>query len=149
MVQNKREHEIIRHTIWLGTCHIQRPLRLQPRSLDDFAQFKPTLSASDAALIHGLGRVAQLDLFSLQRARELSRAPLGARATINGLLSVSNTTLFTTLEIHPESGDLTVVYNPWQSGDSEITLSVTDPAGNVTETAITTTRSSPPAHRSP
>ena len=55
------------------------------------------------------------------------------------LIEVSRPELFNTLAIDPGSGDLTVVYNPWQSGASEVTLAATDSAGNVTESTITFT----------
>jgi len=52
------------------------------------------------------------------------------------IVSVSNNDLFRTLEIDEATGDLTVIYNPWQSGSSEVTVSVTDGAGNGTEHTI-------------
>jgi outer membrane protein assembly factor BamB len=55
------------------------------------------------------------------------------------IVSVSRPEVFRTLEIAPQSGDLTVIYNPWQSGTSDVTLSVSDSAGNVTEHTITFT----------
>jgi len=53
------------------------------------------------------------------------------------IVSVSNNEIFRTLEIDADTGDLTVIYNPWQSGTSEVTVSATDPAGNITEHTIT------------
>jgi len=47
--------------------------------------------------------------------------------------------IFKTLEIDIQTGNLTVIYNPWESGSSDVTLSVTDTAGNVTGTTITFT----------
>ncbi|HSP43913.1 MAG TPA: PQQ-binding-like beta-propeller repeat protein [Luteolibacter sp.] len=55
------------------------------------------------------------------------------------IVSVSRPEVFRTLEIQPQSGDLTVIYNPWESGSSDVTVSVTDSAGNVTEHTITFT----------
>jgi outer membrane protein assembly factor BamB len=53
--------------------------------------------------------------------------------------NISRPEVFRTLEIHPQSGDLTVIYNPWESGSSDVVVSITDPAGNVTEHTITFT----------
>ncbi len=55
------------------------------------------------------------------------------------IVSVSRPEVFRTLEIQPQSGDLTVIYNPWESGSSDVTVSVTDSAGNVTGHTITFT----------
>ena len=62
------------------------------------------------------------------------------------ILSVTRPEIFRTLELQPESGDLTVIYNPWESGSSDVLISITDSAGNVTETTITFTV---PAHPDP
>jgi len=53
------------------------------------------------------------------------------------IISVSNHDIFRTLEIDADTGDLTVICNPWQSGSSEVTVSMTDFAGNTTEHTIT------------
>jgi len=53
------------------------------------------------------------------------------------IVSVSNNEIFRTLEINADTGDLTVIYNPWQSGTSDVTVSMTDSAGNTTEHTIT------------
>jgi len=53
------------------------------------------------------------------------------------IVSVSNNDIFRTLEIDADTGDLTVIYNPWQSGSSEVAVSMTDSAGNTTEHTIT------------
>jgi DNA-binding beta-propeller fold protein YncE len=53
--------------------------------------------------------------------------------------SVSRPELFRTLEIDATGGDLTVIYNPWQSGTAEVTLAVKDPAGNLAEQSLTFT----------
>lgn len=50
--------------------------------------------------------------------------------------SNSNPTLFRSLEISPESGDLSVIYNPWISGDSDVVITLTDSAGNVIRQSI-------------
>ncbi len=62
------------------------------------------------------------------------------------IVSVSRPEIFRSLEIDPETGDITVVYNPWESGDSDVTVAAADPVGNVTETTITF---SVPPHRLP
>lgn len=49
---------------------------------------------------------------------------------------VTRPEIFNALEVDPASGRLSVTYNPWQAGDSEVTVSVTDLAGNVTESVI-------------
>ena len=53
------------------------------------------------------------------------------------IVSVSRPEVFRTLEIHPQSGDLTVIYNPWESGSTDVVVSITDPVGNVTGHTIT------------
>ncbi|MFC7338216.1 hypothetical protein ACFQY0_13560 [Haloferula chungangensis] len=55
------------------------------------------------------------------------------------IISNSRPEIFRSLEISAENGDLTVIYNPWESGSSEVTISAEDTAGNVTETTITFT----------
>jgi outer membrane protein assembly factor BamB len=55
------------------------------------------------------------------------------------IASVSRPEVFRTLQINAQSGDLTVIYNPWESGSSDVVVSLTDPAGNVTEHTITFT----------
>lgn len=55
------------------------------------------------------------------------------------IVSVTRPEIFRTLDLDPDTGDLTVVYNPWQSGSSDVTISITDSAGNVTENTITFT----------
>lgn len=51
--------------------------------------------------------------------------------------SVSNPSLFQSIEIDPVSGDLSVTYNSWQSGESVVVAAVTDSAGNTARSAIT------------
>ncbi|MDA1005282.1 MAG: PQQ-binding-like beta-propeller repeat protein [Verrucomicrobia bacterium] len=62
------------------------------------------------------------------------------------IVANSRPELFATIEIDPQSGDLTVGYNPWQSGASDVTLAAIDSVGNVTQTTITFTV---PAHSDP
>ena len=52
------------------------------------------------------------------------------------ITAVSRPELFRTLSIHPQTGDLTVVYNPWQQGSSSVSVGATDPAGNLIESTI-------------
>ncbi|MCW1886913.1 PQQ-binding-like beta-propeller repeat protein [Luteolibacter flavescens] len=50
--------------------------------------------------------------------------------------SVSNPGLFRSIEINATSGDLSVEYNPWTSGESEVVITATDTAGNVARQTI-------------
>ncbi len=51
--------------------------------------------------------------------------------------AVSRPGVFRTLEIDAQSGDLTVIYNPWESGGSDVTFAVEDSAGNITRHTTT------------
>lgn len=62
------------------------------------------------------------------------------------ITSVSRPEIFRKLELHPTSGDLEVIYNPWQSGTSTVGIATTDATGNRSETTLTFTV---PAHPAP
>ncbi|BCX46949.1 integrin alphabeta-propellor repeat protein [Haloferula helveola] len=65
--------------------------------------------------------------------------PDPADALVWAIVDVTRPEIFNTLAIDPGSGDLTVIYNPWESGSSDVTVSASDPVGNVTESTITFT----------
>ncbi|MGB6223568.1 PQQ-binding-like beta-propeller repeat protein [Haloferula sp.] len=55
------------------------------------------------------------------------------------IVSISRPEIFRGIEIGADTGDLSIIYNPWQSGSSEVVVSMTDSAGNASETSITFT----------
>jgi len=69
----------------------------------------------------------------------LAGDPDAGDSLIWAIVSVSRPEIFHTLDLDPVTGDLTVIYNPWQSGSSDVTISITDSAGNVTRATITFT----------
>ncbi len=100
---------------------------------DYFANAAPEFTGSMPATIHAGAAAGDLILPVASFAGD----PDPGDPLTWSIKSVSRPELFRTREIHAQSGDLTVVYNPWQSGDSDVTLAVTDSAGNVTESTIT------------
>ncbi|WP_193211579.1 PQQ-binding-like beta-propeller repeat protein [Luteolibacter marinus] len=97
-----------------------------------FANAAPTFSPEIPTAINAGAAAADLLLDLTPFASD----PDPADRPVWSIAQVSRPGIFRVLEIDPARGELSVVYNPWESGSSEVVIQITDNAGNTARSAL-------------